>query len=96
MLAKIVFSHAEAEADIVALSDMMDGWVRYICECFEENNFHETAIMAYSAKYASAFYGPFREAAGSVPILLSHILPKRWQSYCTGCQTQNNTFDVPR
>jgi len=67
LLAKIALSHAEAGADIVAPSDMMDGRVRYIRECFEENGFHETAIMAYSAKYASAFYGPFRDAAGSAP-----------------------------
>jgi porphobilinogen synthase len=67
LLAKIALSHAEAGADIVAPSDMMDGRVRYIRECFEENGFHQTAIMAYSAKYASAFYGPFRDAAGSAP-----------------------------
>jgi porphobilinogen synthase len=68
LLAKIALSHAQAGADMVAPSDMMDGRVRYIRECFEENGFHETAIMAYSAKYASAFYGPFRDAAGSAPV----------------------------
>ncbi len=67
LLAKIALSHAEAGADIVAPSDMMDGRVRCIRECFEENGFHETAIMSYSAKYASAFYGPFRDAGGSAP-----------------------------
>jgi porphobilinogen synthase len=67
LLAKIALSHAQAGADVVAPSDMMDGRVRYIRQTLEENNFHETAIMAYSAKYASAFYGPFRDAAGSAP-----------------------------
>ena len=67
LLAKVALSHAQAGADIVAPSDMMDGRVRYIRECLEENGFYETAIMSYSAKYASAFYGPFREAAESAP-----------------------------
>ena len=67
LLAKVALSHAQAGADIVAPSDMMDGRVGYIRECFEENGFNEIAIMAYSAKYASAFYGPFRDAAESAP-----------------------------
>jgi porphobilinogen synthase len=67
LLAKVALSHAQAGADIVAPSDMMDGRVRYIREAMEQNGFHETAIMAYSAKYASAFYGPFRDAADSAP-----------------------------
>jgi len=67
LLAKVALSHAQAGADIVAPSDMMDGRVGYIRQTLEENGFYETAIMAYSAKYASAFYGPFREAAGSAP-----------------------------
>jgi len=67
LLAKVALSHAQAGADMVAPSDMMDGRVKYIRQTLEENNFHETAIMAYSAKYASAFYGPFRDAAGSAP-----------------------------
>jgi len=67
LLAKVALSHAQAGADIVAPSDMMDGRVGYIRECLEENGFYETAIMSYSAKYASAFYGPFREAAESAP-----------------------------
>ena len=67
LLAKVALSHAQAGADIVAPSDMMDGRVRYIRECLEENGFYETAIMSYSAKYAYAFYGPFREAAESAP-----------------------------
>jgi len=67
LLAKVALSHAQAGADIVAPSDMMDGRVRYIREAFEANGFEDTAIMSYSAKYASAFYGPFRDAAGSAP-----------------------------
>lgn len=67
LLAKVALSHAQAGADIVAPSDMMDGRVRYIREALEENGFHDVAIMSYSAKYASAFYGPFRDAAESAP-----------------------------
>jgi porphobilinogen synthase len=67
LLAKMALSHAQAGADIVASSDMMDGRVGCIRQTLEENGFHETAIMAYSAKYASAFYGPFRDAAESSP-----------------------------
>ena len=67
LLAKVALSHAYAGADIVAPSDMMDGRVRYIREALEANGFEETAIMAYSAKFASAFYGPFRDAAESAP-----------------------------
>ena len=67
LLARIALSHAQAGADIVAPSDMMDGRIAYIRECLEKNGFYETAIMAYSAKYASAFYGPFRTAADSAP-----------------------------
>jgi porphobilinogen synthase len=67
LLAKTALSHAQAGADIVAPSDMMDGRVKYIREALEENDFHDVAIMSYSAKYASAFYGPFRDAAESAP-----------------------------
>lgn len=67
LLAKIALSHAQAGADIVAPSDMMDGRVKYIREALEENDFHDVAIMSYAAKYASAFYGPFRDAAESAP-----------------------------
>jgi len=67
LLAKVALSHAQAGADIVAPSDMMDGRVKYIREALEENNFHDVAIMSYAAKYASAFYGPFRDAAESAP-----------------------------
>lgn len=67
LLAKMALSHAQAGADIVAPSDMMDGRVKYIREALEKNDFHDVAIMSYAAKYASAFYGPFRDAAESAP-----------------------------
>jgi len=67
LLAKAALSHAQAGADMVAPSDMMDGRVGYIRQALDETGLAETAIMAYSAKYASAFYGPFREAADSAP-----------------------------
>lgn len=67
LLAKVALSHAAAGADIVAPSDMMDGRVRYIREALEKNGFYDVAIMSYSAKYASCFYGPFRDAAQSTP-----------------------------
>ncbi len=67
LLAKIALSHAQAGADIIAPSDMMDGRVGYIRQALEKNGFHETAIMSYSAKYASAFYEPFRDATDSTP-----------------------------
>lgn len=66
-LAKIALSHAQAGADMVAPSDMMDGRIGAIRETLDENGLTDVAIMAYSAKYASAFYGPFRDAAGSAP-----------------------------
>jgi porphobilinogen synthase len=67
LLARTALSHAEAGADIVAPSDMMDGRVAAIRESLDEQGFESTPILAYSAKYASAFYGPFREAADSAP-----------------------------
>ncbi|TFG74780.1 MAG: porphobilinogen synthase, partial [Thermodesulfobacteriales bacterium] len=66
-LAKMSLSHVEAGADMVAPSDMMDGRVGVIRDELDQNGYNKTAIMAYSAKYASAFYGPFREAAESPP-----------------------------
>ncbi len=66
-LAHMALSHAEAGADMVAPSDMMDGRVGVIREELDENGFENVTIMSYSAKYASAFYGPFREAAESPP-----------------------------
>ena len=67
VLARAAVSHARAGADVVAPSDMMDGRVAAIRESLDDNGFERTPIMAYSAKYASAFYGPFREAADSAP-----------------------------
>ncbi len=67
LLAKMALSHAQAGADIVAPSDMMDGRVRAIRDALECNDFHDVAIMSYAAKFASAFYGPFRDAAESAP-----------------------------
>ena len=67
LLAQMSLSHVEAGADIVAPSDMMDGRVGAIRRTLDEHSFASTPIMAYSAKYASGFYGPFREAAGSAP-----------------------------
>jgi porphobilinogen synthase len=67
LLARVAVSHVEAGADLVAPSDMMDGRVAAIREALDEAGYLETPIMAYSAKYASAFYGPFREAAESAP-----------------------------
>jgi porphobilinogen synthase len=67
LLANAALSHARAGADIVAPSDMMDGRVAAIRRKLDENGFQDLAIMAYAAKYSSAFYGPFREAAESTP-----------------------------
>jgi len=67
LLARMALSHVEAGADLVAPSDMMDGRVGAIRRTLDEHGFSSTPIMAYSAKYASGFYGPFREAAGSAP-----------------------------
>ncbi len=66
-LAQIAVSHAKAGADMVAPSDMMDGRVAAIRQALDENGFVNVPVMAYSAKYASYFYGPFRDAAGSAP-----------------------------
>ena len=67
LLARTAISHAEAGADIVAPSDMMDGRIGSIRYQLDEEGHPDTAILSYAAKYASAFYGPFREAAGSTP-----------------------------
>ena len=67
LLSKMALTHVEAGADMVAPSDMMDGRVGAIRETLDDNGFDNIPIMAYSAKYASAFYGPFREAADSEP-----------------------------
>jgi porphobilinogen synthase len=67
LLAQMALSHVEAGADIVAPSDMMDGRVKAIREALDENEYQHIPILSYAAKYASAFYGPFREAAESTP-----------------------------
>lgn len=67
ILANMALSHAQAGADFIAPSDMMDGRILAIREILEENNFHNVGIMSYTAKYASAFYGPFRTALDSAP-----------------------------
>lgn len=66
-LGEIALSHVKAGADMVAPSDMMDGRIGYIREILDKNGFENIPIMSYAAKYSSAFYGPFREAAGSAP-----------------------------
>ena len=67
LLGEIALSHAQAGADMVAPSDMMDGRIGFIRETLEENEFPNVGIMAYSVKYASCFYGPFRDALDSAP-----------------------------
>ncbi|MDA9125084.1 porphobilinogen synthase [Flavobacteriaceae bacterium] len=67
VLSKMALSHAKAGADIVAPSDMMDGRVLSIRKILEDNSLHDTGIMSYAVKYASNFYGPFRDALGSKP-----------------------------
>jgi len=68
MLSKMGLSHAKAGADMLAPSDMMDGRIKALRETLEENDFDDIGIMSYSAKYASAFYGPFRDALDSAPV----------------------------
>jgi len=67
VLAKMALTHAQAGADMIAPSDMMDGRVAAIRSMLDQNHFETTGIMSYSTKFASAYYGPFREAAGSAP-----------------------------
>ncbi|GHA63271.1 porphobilinogen synthase [Pontibacter akesuensis] len=67
VLGKMALAQAQAGADVVAPSDMMDGRVGHIRRVLDENGFHKVGIMSYSAKYASAFYGPFRDALSSAP-----------------------------
>jgi len=79
-LAKMSVSHAKAGADFVAPSDMMDGRILAIREALEEEGFTNAGIMSYSAKYASAFYGPFRDALDSAPVDLIDV-PKDKKTY---------------
>ncbi len=80
VLADIACSHAEAGADMVAPSDMMDGRIRGIRKALDRRGFQDIGIMSYSAKYASAFYGPFRDALESAPVEQEHI-PKTKKTY---------------
>jgi porphobilinogen synthase len=79
-LGEMSVSHAQAGADFVAPSDMMDGRIGIIRKALEQNNFTNTGILAYSAKYASAHYGPFRDALDSAPVDLQNI-PKDKKTY---------------
>jgi len=67
ILGKMALAHAEAGADIIAPSDMMDGRIGYIRQILDQNGFTDVSLMSYTAKYASAFYGPFRDALNSAP-----------------------------
>ncbi|WP_420603366.1 porphobilinogen synthase [Flagellimonas sp.] len=80
ILAEMSVSHAQAGADFVAPSDMMDGRILTIREALEDEGFQNTGIMSYSAKYASAFYGPFRDALDSAPVDIANV-PKDKKTY---------------
>ncbi|AVR44900.1 porphobilinogen synthase [Christiangramia fulva] len=80
VLSEMALSHAKAGADFVAPSDMMDGRIFEMRSLLEDEGFYETGIMSYSAKYASAFYGPFRDALDSAPVDAKDI-PKDKKSY---------------
>ncbi len=80
VLAEMSVSHARAGADFVAPSDMMDGRILTIREALEDEGFTDTGIMSYSAKYASSFYGPFRDALDSAPVVHKNI-PKDKKTY---------------
>ncbi|HSP11289.1 MAG TPA: porphobilinogen synthase [Salegentibacter sp.] len=80
ILAEMGLSHAKAGADILAPSDMMDGRIFEIRSLLEDEGFYDTGIMSYSAKYASAFYGPFRDALDSAPVDAENI-PKNKKTY---------------
>ena len=80
VLSEMALSHAKAGADFVAPSDMMDGRIFEIRSLLEDEGFHDTGILSYSAKYASAFYGPFRDALDSAPVDAKNI-PKDKKTY---------------
>ena len=80
VLAEMSVSHAAAGADFVAPSDMMDGRILTIREALEDEGFQNTGIMSYSAKYSSAFYGPFRDALDSAPVAIKNV-PKDKKTY---------------
>src|SRR5699024_4483896 len=88
-LIKMSLSHAQAGADLVAPSDMMDGRIGAIRNAFEKNDYTETVILSYSAKYASCFYGPFRDALDSAP---GHSDKKTYQmNYANRIEAINET-----
>ena len=78
VLVRQALSHAEAGADVVAPSDMMDGRIGMIREALESSGYVNTRILAYAAKYASSFYGPFRDAVGSA----ANLFPDAYSSNC--------------
>ena len=78
VLGEMAVSHAQAGADMVAPSDMMDGRIGYIRERLEEEGYINTGIMSYSVKYASSFYGPFRDALDSAPGFGDKENPTKW------------------
>jgi len=80
ILSQMALSHAKAGADFIAPSDMMDGRILNMRTILEEEGFYNTGIMSYSAKYASAFYGPFRDALESAPVDLNNV-PKDKKTY---------------
>ncbi len=92
LLTEMAISHAEAGANFVAPSDMMDGRIASIREGLEDHHFIDVGIMSYSAKYASAFYGPFRDALDSAPVDLINI-PKDKKTYQMDCA---NRFEALR
>lgn len=93
LLGKIALSHAKAGADIIAPSDMMDGRVGFIRNVLDEQGFEDIAIMSYSAKFSSAFYGPFRDAAKSTP--QSGDRKTYQMDYCNGREAiKEATWDI--
>ena len=84
-------SHAQAGADFVAPSDMMDGRILGIREALDGANFIDTGIMSYSAKYASAFYGPFRDALDSAPVDMANV-PKDKKTYQMDCANREEAL----
>lgn len=80
VFAEMALSHAQAGADFIAPSDMMDGRILAIREKLEQNGFHHVGIMSYTAKYASSFYGPFRDALDSAPVDMQDV-PKDKKTY---------------
>lgn len=91
-LASMALSHAEAGADMVSPSDMMDGRVSAIRQTLDAQGFSDVGIISYAVKYASAFYGPFREAAGSSPSKSSGTVPKDRKTYQMDNRSSNEAL----